>query len=217
MGSSCNRIPFYAGGTAAAGRVRAGGDFTGRNEFVRVGLRRRRTAGIARQEIAVRLSRRPATTSCIGYFKALCSPEHNPLQVVLLIMLPTKDKLSPGPESRRTKHKMTVKCHGGASLRRPRNRSRLPDNGRLGRNPMPKPPLTRRDMLMKWSPLCSLPVASPFSLAEALDAWERNAQNKALPPTPWCGIGPLYKRRAPHTARRRAHGALVLRLGVSGH
>jgi protocatechuate 3,4-dioxygenase beta subunit len=81
---------------------------------------------------------------------------------------------------------------------------------------MQKPPLTRRDMLMKCAALGSLSVASPFSLAEALDAWERNAQNKALPPTPWCGIGPFYKRRAPHTARLRAPGDPGLPLVVSG-
>src|SRR5215472_16673973 len=108
------------------------------------------------------------------------------------------------------------RCHGGPSLHWPRNRSRLPDNGRLGRNLMPKPPLTRRDMLMKCAALGSLSVASPFSLAEALDAWERNAQNKALPPTPWCGIGPFYKRRAPHTAQLRAPSDPGLALVVSG-
>jgi len=81
---------------------------------------------------------------------------------------------------------------------------------------MPKPPLTRRDMLMKCAALGSLSVASPFSLAEALDAWERNAQNNAVPPTPWCGIGPFYKRGSPHTARLRAPGDPGLPLVVSG-
>ncbi len=81
---------------------------------------------------------------------------------------------------------------------------------------MQKLPLTRRDILMKCAALGFLSVASPFSLAEALDAWERNAQNKALPPTPWCGIGPFYKRRAPHTARLRVPGDPGLPLVVSG-
>jgi len=71
-------------------------------------------------------------------------------------------------------------------------------------------------MLMKCAALGSLCVASPFSLAEALDGWERNAQSKALPPTPWCEIGPFYKRRAPHTARLRAPGDPGLQLVVSG-
>src|SRR5260370_6870305 len=71
-------------------------------------------------------------------------------------------------------------------------------------------------MMMKGAALGSLSVASPFLLAEALDAWERNAQNKALPPTPWCGIGPFYKRRAPHTARLLAPGDPGLPLVVSG-
>lgn len=81
---------------------------------------------------------------------------------------------------------------------------------------MQKPPLTRRDMLMKCAALGFLSVASQFSLAVALDAWERNAQNRTLSPTPWCGIGPFYKRRAPHTARLRAPGDPGLPLVVSG-
>jgi protocatechuate 3,4-dioxygenase beta subunit len=81
---------------------------------------------------------------------------------------------------------------------------------------MPISQLTRRDILMKCAALGSLSVVSPFSLTEALAAWELNAQGRTLKPTPWNEIGPFYKRRAPHTAHLRASGDPGLPLAVSG-
>src|SRR5436190_17282244 len=78
---------------------------------------------------------------------------------------------------------------------------------------LPERRLSRRDLLTKCAALGVLAVVPSLSLADALDAWERQ---QARQPTPWNELGPFYRKGAPRTTRLRTTGDRGMRLSVSG-
>lgn len=73
--------------------------------------------------------------------------------------------------------------------------------------------LSRRDLLAKCAALGALAVMPSLSLADALDAWERQEGRR---PTPWNELGPFYRKGAPRTTQLRGPGDRGLPLAVSG-
>ncbi len=74
--------------------------------------------------------------------------------------------------------------------------------------------LTRRDVLERCAALGVLAFASSMPVSAVAAAWD-DAEKKRQP-TPFCELGPFYKRQAPHTSMLRAAGDPGMPLALSG-
>jgi protocatechuate 3,4-dioxygenase beta subunit len=74
--------------------------------------------------------------------------------------------------------------------------------------------LTRRDLLERCAALGVLTFASSLPVSALAAAWD-DAEKKRQP-TPFCELGPFYKRQAPHTSMLRAAGDAGMPLALSG-
>ena len=74
--------------------------------------------------------------------------------------------------------------------------------------------LTRRDLLERCAALGVLTFASSMPVSALAAAWD-DAEKKRQP-TPFCELGPFYKRQAPHTSILRAAGDAGMPLALSG-
>ncbi len=73
--------------------------------------------------------------------------------------------------------------------------------------------LTRRELLERCAAFGAVTLASTISLPTLAAAWDQAEKKK---PTPFCELGPFYKREAPHTAMMRAKGDAGMPLSLSG-
>ncbi len=80
---------------------------------------------------------------------------------------------------------------------------------------MHKEHFSRREILQKCAAFGSLTVLPSLSLTEMLRVWEEQERERRSV-TPWCELGPFYKRLAPQTGRLRAEGDPGIPLNVSG-
>lgn len=74
---------------------------------------------------------------------------------------------------------------------------------------------TRRELLEKCVGVGALTLATSTSLSSVVLAWDE-AERKPNP-TPFCELGPFYKRGAPQIANMHAGGEPGMPLSVSGH
>lgn len=74
-------------------------------------------------------------------------------------------------------------------------------------------PLHRRELLEKCLALGTLTLASPLGLGGVARAWAASGRRS---PTPFCELGPFYKRQAPASSVLRAEGDPGIPLAVSG-
>ena len=72
---------------------------------------------------------------------------------------------------------------------------------------------TRRELLERCVLFGAVTVASTVSLPTLAEAWDVAEKKK---PTPWCELGPFYKREAPHSSMLRAPGDAGMPLTLSG-
>lgn len=72
---------------------------------------------------------------------------------------------------------------------------------------------TRRELLERCVVFGAVTVASTVSLPTFAEAWDAAEKKK---PTPWCELGPFYKREAPHSSMLRAPGDAGMPLTLSG-
>jgi len=72
---------------------------------------------------------------------------------------------------------------------------------------------TRRELLERCAAFGALTLATTVSLPTLASAWDDAEKKK---PTPFCELGPFYKREAPHTSKLRAAGDAGMPLAVSG-
>jgi len=72
---------------------------------------------------------------------------------------------------------------------------------------------TRRELLERCVVFGAVTVASTVSLPTLAEAWDVAEKKK---PTPWCELGPFYKREAPHSSMLRAPGDAGMPLTLSG-
>jgi protocatechuate 3,4-dioxygenase beta subunit len=72
---------------------------------------------------------------------------------------------------------------------------------------------TRRELLERCVVFGAVTVASTVSLPTLAEAWDVAEKKK---PTPWCELGPFYKRGAPHSSMLRAPGDAGMPLTLSG-
>jgi protocatechuate 3,4-dioxygenase beta subunit len=72
---------------------------------------------------------------------------------------------------------------------------------------------TRRELLERCVLFGAVTVASTVSLPTIAEAWDAAEKKK---PTPWCELGPFYKREAPHSSILRAPGDAGMPLALSG-
>jgi protocatechuate 3,4-dioxygenase beta subunit len=75
-------------------------------------------------------------------------------------------------------------------------------------------PYTRREVLERCLAFGTLTLATQLPLPALATAWD-DAENKRQP-TPFCELGPFYKRGAPHTATLRGADDPGMPLAVSG-
>ena len=73
---------------------------------------------------------------------------------------------------------------------------------------------TRREMLEKCVALGAVTLATSTSLSAIARAWD--AAETKRQPTPFCELGPFYKRDAPHVSVMRAPGDSGMPLSVAG-
>src|SRR5260370_35532213 len=73
---------------------------------------------------------------------------------------------------------------------------------------------TRREMLEKCVALGAVTLATSASLSAIARAWD--AAETKRQPTPFCELGPFYKRDAPHVSTLRAPGDAGMPLSVAG-
>jgi len=73
---------------------------------------------------------------------------------------------------------------------------------------------TRRELLERCAALGAITLATSLPLSALAAAWDE--AEKKRPPTPFCELGPFYKRQAPHTSMLRAAGDSGMPLAVSG-
>ena len=73
---------------------------------------------------------------------------------------------------------------------------------------------TRREILEKCVALGAVRLATSASLSSIARAWDGAEKNRE--PTPFCELGPFYKRGAPHVSRMRAPGDPGMPLSVAG-
>jgi protocatechuate 3,4-dioxygenase beta subunit len=74
---------------------------------------------------------------------------------------------------------------------------------------------TRRELLEKCVTMGAVTLATSASLSAIARAWDE-ADNKR-PPTPFCELGPFYKRDAPHTKMLRTAADAGMPLSLSGN
>jgi len=72
---------------------------------------------------------------------------------------------------------------------------------------------TRRELLERCVVFGAVTLASTVSLPTLAEAWDVAEKKK---PTPWCELGPFYKREAPHSSMLRAPGDAGMPLTLSG-
>src|SRR5579862_3946676 len=73
---------------------------------------------------------------------------------------------------------------------------------------------TRRELLERCAAFGAITVATSLPLAAVAAAWD-DAEMKRQP-TPFCELGPFYKREAPHTSQLRAPGDSGMPLALAG-
>ena len=73
--------------------------------------------------------------------------------------------------------------------------------------------LTRRELLERCAAFGAVTLATSLPLSAVALAWEE-AEKKRV--TPFCELGPFYKRQAPHTSMLRAEGDSGMPLTISG-
>jgi protocatechuate 3,4-dioxygenase beta subunit len=73
--------------------------------------------------------------------------------------------------------------------------------------------LTRRELLERCAVLGAVTVATTVSLPTLAEAWDAAEAKK---PTPWCELGPFYKRQAPHTPMLRTASDAGMPMALSG-
>lgn len=73
--------------------------------------------------------------------------------------------------------------------------------------------LNRRELLERCAAFGTITLVSSIPLSALAAAWD-DAEKKQ--PTPFCELGPFYKREAPHTTTLRAPGDAGLPLTLSG-
>jgi len=73
---------------------------------------------------------------------------------------------------------------------------------------------TRRELLERCAAFGAITVATSLPLAAVAAAWD-DAEKKRQP-TPFCELGPFYKREAPHTSQLRAPGDSGMPLALAG-
>ena len=71
----------------------------------------------------------------------------------------------------------------------------------------------RRELLERCAVFGAVTIASTVSLPTLADAWDGAEAKK---PTPWCELGPFYKREAPHSSMLRAPGDSGMPMALSG-
>jgi protocatechuate 3,4-dioxygenase beta subunit len=74
--------------------------------------------------------------------------------------------------------------------------------------------LSRRELLERCAALGAITLASSLPVSAIAETWD-DAEKKRQP-TPFCELGPFYKREAPHTTMLRANGDSGMPLQVSG-
>jgi catechol 1,2-dioxygenase len=72
---------------------------------------------------------------------------------------------------------------------------------------------TRRELLERCAAFGAITLASSIPVSALAAAWD-NAEKKQ--PTPFCELGPFYKREAPNTSTLRAPGDAGMPLTLSG-
>jgi catechol 1,2-dioxygenase len=73
---------------------------------------------------------------------------------------------------------------------------------------------TRRELLERCAAFGAVTLASSIPLSALASAWDE-AEKKKMP-TPFCELGPFYKRQAPNTSMLRAAGDSGMPLALSG-
>jgi catechol 1,2-dioxygenase len=73
---------------------------------------------------------------------------------------------------------------------------------------------TRRELLERCAAFSALTLASSIPLPALASAWD-DAEKKRTP-TPFCELGPFYKRQAPNTSTLRAPGDSGMPLALAG-
>jgi protocatechuate 3,4-dioxygenase beta subunit len=74
--------------------------------------------------------------------------------------------------------------------------------------------VTRRELLERCVVSGALVLTTSLSLPALAAEW--NESEKKRKPTPYCELGPFYKREAPHTSTLRAPGDAGMPLALSG-
>jgi len=73
---------------------------------------------------------------------------------------------------------------------------------------------TRRELLERCAAFGALTLATSLPLSALATEWDE--AEKKRQPTPFCELGPFYKREAPHTSMLRVAGDSGMPLAVSG-
>ncbi len=74
--------------------------------------------------------------------------------------------------------------------------------------------MTRRELLERCVVSGALVLTTSLSLPALAAAWDESEKKRK--PTPYCELGPFYKREAPHTSVLRAPGDAGMPLALSG-
>jgi len=74
--------------------------------------------------------------------------------------------------------------------------------------------LTRRELLDRCAIFGAITLATSLPLSAVAAAWD-DAEKKRQP-TPFCELGPFYKREAPHTSQLRTPGDSGMPLALAG-
>ena len=73
---------------------------------------------------------------------------------------------------------------------------------------------TRRELLERCAAFGAVTLASSIPLSALASAWDEAEKKRT--PTPFCELGPFYKRQAPNTSTLRAPGDSGMPLSLSG-
>ncbi|HKD85723.1 MAG TPA: hypothetical protein VKB58_13315 [Terriglobales bacterium] len=73
---------------------------------------------------------------------------------------------------------------------------------------------TRRELLERCAAFGAITLASSIPLSALASAWDEAEKKRT--PTPFCELGPFYKRKAPNTSMLRAPGDAGMPLALSG-
>jgi len=73
---------------------------------------------------------------------------------------------------------------------------------------------TRRELLERCAAFGAITLASSIPLSALASAWDEAEKKRT--PTPFCELGPFYKRQAPNTSTLRAPGDAGMPLALSG-